>query len=61
MKMGALLSIYGLILSYMIHLYKYPMECMYLRKRKIISVEQKSEIRVYYIMRIQTQLAKVKV
>ena len=35
-KMGALWSIYELVLSYMIHLYMYPWECMYLQKRKII-------------------------
>ena len=34
--MGALWSIYELVLSYMIHSYMYPWECMYLRKRKII-------------------------
>ena len=36
--MGALWSIYELVLSYMICLYMYPWECMYLKKRKIITV-----------------------
>ena len=33
---GCTSSIYELILSYMMHSYKYSQECMYLRKRKII-------------------------
>ena len=35
-QMGALWSIYELVLSYMIHLYMYPWGCMYPRKGKII-------------------------
>ena len=33
-QMGALWSIYELVLSYMIPSYMYPWECMYLRKKK---------------------------
>ena len=50
--MGALWSIYELVLSYMVRSYMYPWECMYLRKGKMVMEHKKHDNQKWNITRI---------